>query len=378
MRGKYLYSPDGERTQKQTAAGDAFYVNQFFVLQPSGILPTKHIFAGETRIVTKTDPISQVPMISYYHPDHLGSTSYTSAGDQSLLQHERYFPFGERDTGDQEECDLGRPDNMRRSWIFNSKELDFDTGLYYFGARYYDPKMSVWQSADPVLASYMGGSPNAGVYHPRNLGLYTYTWNNPVALRDPDGRWANIKVAGNEVSIRIPIVVVDNSSGPGSSSANVASLVGQWKADIEKTWSGDFSGMHVTTKVEMLDASALKNKSVEGLNVLTVVPASNLKSEGGGSASIWELGPDDSSSRRSEAKHEGSMVLPVNAPSKAAGHEAGHALGLSKGHTEAMKKQGGKTIMDPANIMTPHSQGRAADARPSAAEVNKIVKEHGR
>jgi hypothetical protein len=55
-----------ERTQKQTAAGDAFYVNQFFVLQPSGILPTKHIFAGETRIVTKTDPISQVPMISCY------------------------------------------------------------------------------------------------------------------------------------------------------------------------------------------------------------------------------------------------------------------------------------------------------------------------
>jgi RHS repeat-associated protein len=186
-RGKFLYSPDGERTQRQTAAGDAFYVNQFFVLQPSGILPTKHIFAGETRVVTKTDPISQVPMISYYHPDHLGSTSYTSAGDQSLLQHERYFPFGERDTGDQEECDLGRPDNMRRSWIFNSKELDFDTGLYYFGARYYDPKTSVWQSPDPILAGYMKGRASSGVIAPRSLALYTYSWNNPVVLKDPNG-----------------------------------------------------------------------------------------------------------------------------------------------------------------------------------------------
>jgi RHS repeat-associated protein len=127
-------------------------------------------------------------MISYYHPDHLGSTSYTSAGDQTLLQHERYFPFGERDTGDQEECDLGRPDNMRRSWIFNSKELDFDTGLYYFGARYYDPKTSVWQSADPILASYMGGKPSGGVWAPSNLSLYSYSWNNPVVFRDPDGR----------------------------------------------------------------------------------------------------------------------------------------------------------------------------------------------
>jgi len=186
-RGKFLYAPDGERTQKQTTAGDTFYLNQFFVVKPSGILPTKHIFAGETRIVSKTDPISQVAMISYYHPDHLGSTSYTSAGDQTLLQHERYFPFGERDTGDQEECDLGRPDNMRRDWLFTSKELDFDTGLYYFGARYYDPKTSVWQSPDPILGAYMQGKPNKGVFAPRNLGLYSYTWNNPVRFIDPNG-----------------------------------------------------------------------------------------------------------------------------------------------------------------------------------------------
>jgi RHS repeat-associated protein len=57
----------------------------------------------------------------------------TSAGDQTLLQHERYFPFGE-----------------------------LDTGVHYFGARYYDPKTRVWQSPDPILGKYMSGNPNSG------------------------------------------------------------------------------------------------------------------------------------------------------------------------------------------------------------------------
>jgi hypothetical protein len=44
-----------------------------------------------------------------------------------------------------------------------------------------------WISPDPILANFMGGAPNNGVYQPRHLGLYTYTINNPVVLRDPSG-----------------------------------------------------------------------------------------------------------------------------------------------------------------------------------------------
>jgi RHS repeat-associated protein len=60
--------------------------------------------------------------------------------------------------------------------------------LYYFGARYYDPRTALWVSPDPILADYLGGSPNGGMYGPSNLGLYTYSWNSPIRLRDPDGR----------------------------------------------------------------------------------------------------------------------------------------------------------------------------------------------
>lgn len=51
-----------------------------------------------------------------------------------------------------------------------------DTGLYYYGARYYDPKVSIWLSVDPLAHEYPSLSP------------YTFVANNPIMLVDPDGR----------------------------------------------------------------------------------------------------------------------------------------------------------------------------------------------
>jgi RHS repeat-associated protein len=61
-------------------------------------------------------------------------------------------------------------------WKFNGKELDAETGLYYYGARYYDPRSSVWLGVDPL-----------GEKHP-NMSPYAYCANNPINLIDPDGR----------------------------------------------------------------------------------------------------------------------------------------------------------------------------------------------
>ncbi|KUJ50005.1 hypothetical protein AR685_16580 [Chryseobacterium sp. JAH] len=59
---------------------------------------------------------------------------------------------------------------------FNAKELDSDTGLYYYGARYYNPRLSVWYGVDPLAGKYP------------NLSPYVYTANNPIKYIDPDGR----------------------------------------------------------------------------------------------------------------------------------------------------------------------------------------------
>jgi len=63
----------------------------------------------------------------------------------------------------------------------------YDLKQYDYGARYYDPRTSVWQSPDPILNKYMSGQTNVGVFNPQNLSLFSYTYNNPVNLVDPDG-----------------------------------------------------------------------------------------------------------------------------------------------------------------------------------------------
>ena len=77
------------------------------------------------------------------------------------------------------------------------KESDPETGLYYFGARYLDPKTGRWLSGDPALGEYVPGpgqepdklSGMGGVFNYVNLHVYHYAGNNPVKLVDPDGNF---------------------------------------------------------------------------------------------------------------------------------------------------------------------------------------------
>ena len=59
---------------------------------------------------------------------------------------------------------------------FNGKELDEETGLYYYGARYMDPKISMWLGVDPLKEKYP------------NVTGYCYTMDNPIRLIDSDGK----------------------------------------------------------------------------------------------------------------------------------------------------------------------------------------------
>jgi RHS repeat-associated protein len=53
--------------------------------------------------------------------------------------------------------------------------LDEETGLYYYGARYYDPKTSVWESVDALAEKYADVSP------------YSYCANNPLSNKEVNG-----------------------------------------------------------------------------------------------------------------------------------------------------------------------------------------------
>ncbi len=107
--------------------------------------------------------------IFYYHPDHLGSTAIVTDVDGRITQNVVYIPFGEVFVEQ-------RDGNWITPYLFNAKELDEETGLYYYGARYLDPTAAQWLSVDPLWEEHAGISP------------FNYCMSNPVKLIDPDGR----------------------------------------------------------------------------------------------------------------------------------------------------------------------------------------------
>ena len=109
--------------------------------------------------------------IYYYHPDHLGSNTFITDISGKPYQLFLNLPFGESMA---EQSSLGY---FQSPYKFNGKELDKETGLYYYGARYYDPRTSVWLSVDPLVEKMPNQSP------------YNYCSNNSISFFDPDGKF---------------------------------------------------------------------------------------------------------------------------------------------------------------------------------------------
>jgi len=169
----------------------------------------------------------------YYHPDHLGSSSYISNLDGEVVQHVEYVPFGEVFL-EEKNAKWNTP------YLFNGKELDKETGLYYYGARYYDAKTSIWASVDPLAVYnpvmetefYYDGDHNGGAFNNKNLNTYGYCYQNPVALIDPNGKQIYFMTPPTE---RI-------SATQASMSIDFIPVVGDAKGIIEAIIGYDFVG----------------------------------------------------------------------------------------------------------------------------------------
>ena len=168
----------------------------------------------------------------YYHPDHLGSSSYITNLDGEVMQHIEYVPFGEVFIDELEltrksaaagkancnntwntpyrfndcanegrgklACSMPSAANRRvtlnhcanegrgklactmpsaanRRVELNAKEFDEETGMYYYGARYYEPRLSLWVSVDPLAEKYVF------------WGVYTYCYDSPLNHIDVEG-----------------------------------------------------------------------------------------------------------------------------------------------------------------------------------------------
>ncbi|MCT9929904.1 hypothetical protein N5079_06685 [Planotetraspora sp. A-T 1434] len=168
---RYFYDDKGNRVVKDGAQFH-IYPNQNYSTR--GNQAFKHIYIGATKLLTKTvESNNRFENRQFYsHDDNLGSTGFVTDASGGLAEHLQYIAGGE--TWVDEHPAQPVPQQ------YTGKEFDPETGLYYYGARYYDPRTQVWQSADPALPDAAPGS--------KDLSAYLYARGNPITYTDPDGR----------------------------------------------------------------------------------------------------------------------------------------------------------------------------------------------
>ena len=145
--------------------------------------------------------------IWFIHADHLGSSTLVTDGNGGVSQQIEYLPYGEVFLE-------GQAGNYGTPFKFNGKELDEETGLYYYGARYMNPRLSIWYGCDPMQEKYP------------SISSYAYCAGNPVKFADMFGleidensrnEW-NMKVC--EIQIELKRLTEDNCKKPSHEVAN--------------------------------------------------------------------------------------------------------------------------------------------------------------
>jgi RHS repeat-associated protein len=190
--GEYIYDGDGKRLQAVENSVTTIYiysgVNILYKENTNGI--ATYVY-GPTGQIAKRTTISQQSDTFYYHTDHLGSTRLVTDESHSIVSDVIYQPFGEPTTTGEE------------PYLYTGKEIDA-TGLYYYGARYYDPDLGRFMTRDPLAGKKA---------IPQSLNRYTYCANNPITLVDPEGLTYRMCNAGTGRCIRHH--EWDNPHGPG-------------------------------------------------------------------------------------------------------------------------------------------------------------------
>lgn len=178
----YIYDCTGQKLSNTGSDGRWDYIN--------GIVYNGTTIANEAISFIQTEEGRAVPngsswSYTYNLSDHLGNVRLSfdkdpSAGTARRIQEDEYYSFGLRTPG-------GYNFSNNNRYFYNGKEIQTDlTSQYDYGARFYDPVIARWTSADPLAEKFI------------NHTNYAYVANNPIALIDPDGR--DIIDAGDRIT----------------------------------------------------------------------------------------------------------------------------------------------------------------------------------
>jgi RHS repeat-associated protein len=158
----YVIGPTGEQTAETDGQGNWVYTN---------------VYANGELIATYTPG-----GLSFHFNDWLGTRRIDTDPFGNPGPTYQSLPFGELLNSSQS---ITSPENF-----YTGKERDAESGLDYFGARYYGSNMGRFMSPD--WSKSPQAVPYANLENPQSLNLYSYVGNNPLSRNDPDGhvwRW---------------------------------------------------------------------------------------------------------------------------------------------------------------------------------------------
>jgi RHS repeat-associated protein len=185
--GEYVYDGSGKRLQATENSVTTTYIHSgWSVIYEENSTGSACYIYGPTGMLAKRTTISQQSDTYFYHTDHLGSTRLVTDDTKTIVSAVTYHPFGEVDVKEGSE-----------DFLFTGKEKDA-TGLYYYGARYYDPQIGRFITRDtwtylPNDTRAFGKTVSQWLGDPQVLNRYSYCRNNPLKFIDPTGHgwgWA--------------------------------------------------------------------------------------------------------------------------------------------------------------------------------------------
>lgn len=160
----FVYDGDGGRVKKIAGATTTLYIGGHYVCE--GASCSRMIFAGDKRIAE----IKPTMGANYTHSDHLGSTGVVTDSGGLQVQGIAYYPYGE----------VFSITGSSSRYKYTGKELDDSTGLYFYSARYYDPVIGKFITADTIVPNPLD---------PEAFNRYAYANNNPLSYTDPTGHF---------------------------------------------------------------------------------------------------------------------------------------------------------------------------------------------
>jgi RHS repeat-associated protein len=324
----YNYDTEGNRTRKVVIKGnireERYYINGYEIYRKYindtldyerktiNLADDEKVFV---RIETKTGENS---VIRYQYDNHLGSSCLELDTTGQIISYEEYHPFGTtsyRSGRTETEVSLKR-------YKYCGKERDEETGLYYYGMRYYAAWVCRFVSVDPLQFKYPELTP------------FQYSSNRPITMIDIDGGEAGDPKTGRiTATIYFQFDVdtkqnTENTNTRALSDEQKQAYIDKFRENINTVWNSftladgisvDVSGVEFLPAKEGMTASKLKSNEI----LLTVGYGENAN-------------PDAIPGRSYiESDRKTGYMYHTENPTEAA-HEFGHIMGLSDRYANVM------------------------------------------